>query len=126
MSSSLTTNNNRKRKNVLANSNRKANIVKPERLAKSEDFDKKEIKKNIVNDPISSVTFATNLKIDNHIRDELQTMVALGFAPSQKEAVKIAISSYKETLTSDQLEAFENQNNTFEKRDVKNYQNKNR
>ncbi|MDT7020104.1 DUF5388 domain-containing protein (plasmid) [Levilactobacillus namurensis] len=66
-----------------------------------------------------SVTFDTNLKINNHIRNKLQAMAVLGYSDNQKAAIEVALSVYIESLTSDERKELEFQIDSLEKRDVR-------
>ncbi|MCK8607242.1 DUF5388 domain-containing protein [Apilactobacillus ozensis] len=97
--------------------------IKPKNQASIEDFNKKQstkekqdINKNDKN--VTSVTFNTNLKINNHIRNKLQAMALTGLAENQKDAIEIALAAYMESLTKNEREAVDLQANTLEARDV--------
>ncbi|MBS0948684.1 DUF5388 domain-containing protein [Levilactobacillus brevis] len=72
-----------------------------------------------VNKTVDSVTFDTNLKINNHIRNKLQAMAVLGYSDNQKAAIEVALSVYIESLTSDERKELEFQIDSLEKRDVR-------
>lgn len=62
--------------NKLIRSNR--NSVKPDKRAEILDFSNSNQKTQTSKNQVASGTFDTNLKINNHIRNKLQTMAVLG------------------------------------------------
>lgn len=101
--------------NSLIRSNRRP--IQPETKAKIADFDANTKPNDKQKQSVDSVTFDTNLKINNHIRNQLKAMAVLGHADNQKVAVEVAISSFLETLTSSEKKEIEFQIRTLEKRD---------
>ncbi|WP_353485812.1 DUF5388 domain-containing protein [Apilactobacillus xinyiensis] len=96
--------------------------IKPKNQASINDFNKKADTKKDKNNPknknVTSVTFNTNLKINNHIRNKLQAIALTGLAENQKDAIEIALAAYLESLTKNEREAINLQANTLEARDV--------
>lgn len=102
--------------NLSHNPNR--DKFKPQKSAKASDFDKNSNSKQEDNS-VTSVTFDTNLRINNHSRNRLQAMVLSGNAESQKDAINIALASYFEGLTNDQKKTIDTFTESLEKRDVR-------
>ncbi|WP_434108406.1 DUF5388 domain-containing protein [Levilactobacillus brevis] len=103
--------------NKLIRSNR--NPIKPDKQAEISDFSKSNKETYPPKNRVASVTFDTNLKINNHIRNKLQAMAVLGYSDNQKAAIEVALSVYIESLTSDERKELEFQIDSLEKRDVR-------
>ena len=103
--------------NKLIRSNR--NPIKPDKQAEISDFSNSNKGIKTPQNQVASVTFDTNLKINNHIRNKLQAMAVLGYSDNQKAAIEVALSVYIESLTSDERKELEFQIDSLEKRDVR-------
>lgn len=67
---------------------------------------------------IDSVTYSSSIRIDNHIKNQLQSMAIVGFADSQKDAIELLITNWRETLTDEQRRTLDSQAATLERKDL--------
>lgn len=110
--------------NNLIRSNRKnndENFLKPQKKVTVSDLNVPVEKKTV---EVNRVSFNTNLKISNHSRNKLQSMVNLGHADSQKDAIDILFECFVEDLTESEKKEIELQIDILEKRDAKTKQKK--
>lgn len=94
-----------------ANSDRTLKDFRPEHMATIEDLEKTTKPKE--------VTFNTNLKITNHARNMLQSLMTLGYTSSQKDAIGLLYEAFRETLDNDSKKELDMQYKTLEKRDAR-------
>lgn len=99
----------------LIKSNKTAEELRPEKMFKMEDLNGPKTKKATPKE----VTFNTNLKITNHTRNKLQALMTLGYTSTQKDAVDLLYSSYREMLDPSEQKELDIQIKTLELRDVK-------
>lgn len=100
----------------LIKSNKTAQDLQPAKTASVSDFDKIHIKKSPKNE---SVTFATSIRIDNHIRNKLVALSTLGYTGSQKDAIELLFENFRDELDQDSRKELDMQIKTLEKRDAK-------
>ncbi|MHA8263777.1 DUF5388 domain-containing protein [Lactobacillaceae bacterium Melli_B3] len=100
-----------KRNNLLE---RKDFNSKPQKSASASDFDKNAKS----NSDVTSVTFDTNLRMSNHARNKLQAITMMGNSISQKDSLDIALSTYIDSLSTDQKNMFDMYYKSLERRDV--------
>ena len=67
---------------------------------------------------VDSVTYSSSIRVDNHIRNELQAMTILGFASSQREAIESLIQSWRESQPKESLRTLNAQIETLERKDI--------
>jgi len=94
--------------------------LKPESSFNINDLE--DTKKNSRN--ISSVTFDTTVRINNHLKNFLKSMTILGMAQNQQTALKILEDTWIEQLTDSERQTLKQQISTLEKSDALNSQNK--
>lgn len=100
------------KKNNWPNRDRPLTDFRPEKMAKVEDFEKP--KKQL-----KEVTFNTNLKITNHARNMLQSLVTLGYTSTQKDAIELLYQAFTDQLDDDSKKELDMQYRTLEKRDTR-------
>lgn len=67
----------------------------------------------------SSVTEPVNIRVDNHIRNNISALITMGHADSQKEMVNMLVNMYLEALDSSEYKRYEDLVKIYEDRDVK-------
>lgn len=75
-------------------------------------------------DTIKSITEPVNIRVDNHIRNEISAFVTLGKFDSYKEFCEHAVEVYKESLTQDELKRHSYLKETYELKDYERAQKK--
>ncbi|MDT2844645.1 DUF5388 domain-containing protein [Vagococcus lutrae] len=75
-------------------------------------------------DAVKSVTEPVNIRVDNHIRNEISAFVTLGKFDSYKEFCEHAVEVYKESLTQDELKRHSYLKETYELKDYERAQKK--
>lgn len=100
------------KKSNWPNRDRPLTDFRPEKMAKVEDFEKP--KKQL-----KEVTFNTNLKITNHARNMLQSLVTLGYTSTQKDAIELLYQAFTDQLDDDSKKELDMQYRTLEKRDTR-------
>lgn len=66
-----------------------------------------------------SVTYYANIRINNHIRNQLQSLSLMGLAKSQKGALELLINEYVNGMPEELRREYELNYKTLEDRDVK-------
>lgn len=66
---------------------------------------------------VKSVTEAVNIRVDNHIRNDILGFVTLGKFDSYKEFCEYAVEVYKETMSEDELKRHNYLKETYEIKD---------
>lgn len=66
---------------------------------------------------IKSVTEPVNIRVDNHIRNDILGFVTLGKFDSYKEFCEYAVEVYKETMSQDELKRHKYLKETYEIKD---------
>lgn len=107
-------NKNKKSRN-WANNDRKLSDFQPDKMASIDDLEKKD---TIKSKP-KVVTFNTNLKISNHARNMLQSLVTLGYTSTQKDGIELLYQTFFDTLSDDQQKELDMQYKTLERRDAR-------
>lgn len=107
-------NTNKKAKN-WANNDRKLEDFQPDKMASIADLEKQPSAKS--NPKV--VTFNTNLKISNHARNMLQSLVTLGYTSTQKDGIELLYQTFFDTLADDQQKELDMQYKTLERRDAR-------
>lgn len=69
----------------------------------------------------SSVTTAVNIRVDNHIRNDISTLIQLGFAKSNKELVSKLVQNKVNLLSPEKKRRFVQLKQILEEKDVLNY-----
>lgn len=113
---------------LVNNPNVKPKIVprkpeyRPENPLTNKDIDGLKETKKVSNSNtqigIDSVTYSSSIRIDNHIKNQLQSMAIVGFADSQKDAIELLITNWRETLTDEQRRTLDSQAATLERKDL--------
>jgi hypothetical protein len=65
----------------------------------------------------NTVTFPVNIRVDNHIRNQVTALINLGVENNMKLMVAHMIENEKESLTESQLARFERMVNILEEKD---------
>lgn len=91
-------------------------------IEKSSQIKEKALKeKTIVS---SSITEPVNIRVDNHIRNQIAALITMGHSDNQKEMVETFVNLYIENLTNSELKRFEDLIQIYEDKDVKRHQKK--
>lgn len=91
-------------------------------IEKSSQIKEKALKeKTIVS---SSITEPVNIRVDNHIRNQIAALITMGHSDNQKEMVETFVNLYIENLTNGELKRFEDLVQIYEHKDLKKYQKK--
>ena len=91
-------------------------------IEKSSPLKEKALKeKTIVS---SIITEPVNIRVDNHIRNQIAALITMGHSDNQKEMVETFVNLYIENLTNGELKRFEDLVQIYEDKDVKRHQNK--
>lgn len=72
------------------------------------------------------VTEPVNIRVDNHIRNSISSLITMGFAESQKEMVEIMVDMYVETLEESEYKRYADLVQIYEDKDVRRINKKNR
>lgn len=67
----------------------------------------------------SSVTEPVNIRVDNHIRNNISALITMGHADSQKEMVDMLVNIYVEDLDSSEYKRFNDLVKIYEDKDVR-------
>lgn len=65
----------------------------------------------------NTITFPVNIRVDNHIRNQVTALINLGVESNMKRIVAHMIENEKENLTESQLARFERMVNILEEKD---------
>lgn len=91
-------------------------------IEKSSPLKEKALKeKTIVS---SIITEPVNIRVDNHIRNQIAALITMGHSDNQKEMVETFVNLYIENLTNGELKRFEDLIQIYEDKDVKRHQKK--
>jgi hypothetical protein len=91
-------------------------------IEKSSQLKEKALKeKTIVS---SIITEPVNIRVDNHIRNQIAALITMGHSDNQKEMVETFVNLYIENLTNGELKRFEDLIQIYEDKDVKRHQKK--
>lgn len=71
------------------------------------------------------VTEPVNVRVDNHIRNSISSLITMGFAESQKEMVEIMVDMYVETLEESEYKRYADLVQIYEDKDVRRINKKN-
>lgn len=66
---------------------------------------------------VKSVTFPANIRVDNHIRNQVTALLNIGISKNMKELIIHLIELQKEKLEDSQLMRFEKMTNILEEKD---------
>lgn len=97
---------------------------RPENPLTNKDIDDMKLKDKKITESdnsavgVDSVTYSSSIRIDNHIKNKLQAMAIVGFSDSQKDAIELLITNWRETLTPEQLRTLDSQTATLERKDL--------
>lgn len=72
------------------------------------------------------VTEPVNIRVDNHIRNNISSLITMGFAESQKEMVEIMVDMYVETLEESEYKRYADLVQIYEDKDVRRINKKNK
>lgn len=75
---------------------------------------------------LRQVTDPKNIRVDNHIRNDIMAFVTLGKFDSNKEFCETMVERFKETLTADEIKRFNYLKETYELKDYERAQRKKR
>ena len=91
-------------------------------IEKSSQLKEKALKeKTIVS---GSITEPVNIRVDNHIRNQIAALITMGHSDNQKEMVETFVNLYVENLTNSELKRFEDLVQIYEHKDFKKHQKK--
>lgn len=68
------------------------------------------------------VSFPINIRVDNHVRNDVTALIQLGFAKTNKELVANLVQNKISTLTNEQNRRFKALKRILEQKDVLNYE----
>ena len=91
-------------------------------ITPNESFTQDDLKKASKKEQITkteSVTYYANIRINNHIRNQLQSLSLMGLAKSQKGALEVLINEYVNGMPEELRREYELNYKTLEDRDVK-------
>ena len=91
-------------------------------ITPNESFTQDDLKKASKKEQITkteSVTYYANIRINNHIRNQLQSLSLMGLAKSQKGALELLINEYVNGMPEELRREYELNYKTLEDRDVK-------
>lgn len=72
----------------------------------------------------SYVTEPVNIRVDNHIRNNIAALITMGHSDTQKDMVELVLNLYIENLSNGELKRFEDLVQIYEDKDVKKHQKK--
>ena len=99
------------------NSLKKKKNIRPNETFTQDDLKKESKKEQITK--TESVTYYANIRINNHIRNQLQSLSLMGLAKSQKGALELLINEYVNGMPEELRREYELNYKTLEDRDVK-------
>ena len=91
--------------------------IRPNETFTQDDLKKESKKEQITK--TASVTYYANIRINNHIRNQLQSLSLMGLAKSQKGALELLINEYVNGMPEELRREYELNYKTLEDRDVK-------
>lgn len=91
--------------------------IRPNETFTQDDLKKESKKEQITK--TESVTYYANIRINNHIRNQLQSLSLMGLAKSQKGALELLINEYVNGMPEELRRVYELNYKTLEDRDVK-------
>ena len=91
--------------------------IRPNETFTQDDLKKESKKEQITK--TESVTYYANIRINNHIRNQLQSLSLMGLAKSQKGALELLINEYVNGMPEELRREYELNYKTLEDRDVK-------
>lgn len=97
----------------------RAPVLKPNDSFKINDTKAKQAQKNI-----DRVTFDTSVRMNNHIKNQLQAMTLLGIAKNQAEAIDLMLVEWLNSIDESTEQMFKLQVDMLEKKDVLNFNRK--
>ena len=98
-------------------SQKKKKNIRPNETFTQDDLKKESKKEQITK--TESVTYYANIRINNHIRNQLQSLSLMGLAKSQKGALELLINEYVNGMPEELRREYELNYKTLEDRDVK-------
>lgn len=94
-------------------------ILKPSDSFTTDDLSQKPQPKNV-----DRVTFDTSVRMNNHIKNQLQAMTLLGIAKNQAEAVDLMLVEWLNHIDESTEQMFKMQVDMLEKKDALNFNKK--
>lgn len=73
---------------------------------------------------VKSVTYSSSVRMDNHIKNQLQAMTLIGVASTQQDAIDRMLVEWRNHADEDTLKMFDLQVSMLEKKDALQYANK--
>lgn len=67
---------------------------------------------------VSRKTYATNVRVDNHIRNKMSALITLGYESSQKDLTDRLVNFFVESLSTDAQKKYKDLCNIYEDRDM--------
>jgi len=81
--------------------------IKPKKTFTMDQLEKaSDIKKNVTSNS-EYIPKPTTLKIDTHIRDQINTLSLIGYGDTQKETLELLINTILESMTTDERRKFD-------------------
>lgn len=65
------------------------------------------------------VTEPVNVRVDNHIRNSISSLITMGFAESQKEMVELMVDMYVDTLEDSDYKRYQDLVQIYEDKDLR-------
>lgn len=98
------------------------------KVNRSDMEEKPEIKQKKASQPEITrvVTEPVNVRVDNHIRNSISSLITMGFAESQKEMVELMVDMYVDTLEESDYKRYQDLVQIYEDKDVRRIEKKNK
>ncbi|MBM7545001.1 DUF5388 domain-containing protein [Periweissella beninensis] len=93
-------------------------ILKPANSFTTDDLKTDDSKEKIKISGVDRVTFDTSVRMNNHIKNQLQAMTLIGAAKNQSEAIESLLVEWLNSIDSDTERMFKFQVEMLEKKDV--------
>lgn len=74
--------------------------------------------KNISTSVMTTVTEPVNIRVDNHIRNQIAALITMGHSDTQKEMVDYLLNQYVDTLDKNDYKRFEDLVDIYEEKDL--------
>ncbi|WP_208560335.1 DUF5388 domain-containing protein [Marinilactibacillus kalidii] len=108
-----------KQKKKLLNRGPKVEVSNKVNRNDLDSYDQKKFRKMKEPEITTVVTEPVNIRVDNHIRNNISSLITMGFAESQKEMVDIMVDMYVETLEESEYKRYLDLVQIYEDKDVR-------
>lgn len=120
---------NKRKSNKLLTRGPKVEVENQVNRADIEKKKKSLLKKNSSAENViisTTITEPVNVRVDNHIRNKIQSLITLGHADSQREMVDMILNEYIEKLDKSEYKRFVDLVKIYEDKDVTRHNKKNK